>query len=371
MKKLLFVAALMLFAGMSYGQIKVITNGDTGIGTTTPNEQLEVKGNIRLNNGGALTNVQVGVGRTSNGTAAFDFVSDASVYPTYGFRMTRFSAGKTAIRHRGTQSLSFWCEDDAPIIFKQAASAVMTIQTTGDVDIAGDANAMAFNVVSDKRLKKGIKDYAKGLDVILKLNPVSYQYTKEAGTITDKNFIGLLAQDLQEVAPELVSDYVIRVDGDDNEVGFKSSKTYLKIHDSQIKYLMINAMQEQQQMIDKKDAQINDLMDRVAKLEAGLSNISSQTINQSSIEINSSELKQNAPNPFHESTVINYTVSKKANSAILQVFDMNGQLLKSVPVAAGQGQLTINAKELAAGTYSYNLVVDGVILDSKKMVLTK
>ena len=50
---------------------------------------------------------------------------------------------------------------------------------------------------------------------------------------------------------------------------------------------------------------------------------------------------------------------------------MNGQLLKSVSVAQGNGQLTINAGELAAGTYSYNLVVDGAIVDTKKMVLTK
>ena len=37
----------------------------------------------------------------------------------------------------------------------------------------------------------------------------------------------------------------------------------------------------------------------------------------------------------------------------------------------GVGTLTIRASELAAGAYVYNLVIDGKLIDTKKMILTK
>ena len=80
---------------------------------------------------------------------------------------------------------------------------------------------------------------------------------------------------------------------------------------------------------------------------------------------------QNAPNPFNETTIINYVVPSNASRASIQVFDVNGAVLKQIDLAdKGAGQLTIRAFELPAGTYVYNLVVDGEIIDTKKMILT-
>ena len=52
--------------------------------------------------------------------------------------------------------------------------------------------------------------------------------------------------------------------------------------------------------------------------------------------------------------------------------DWQGRNLKTINLQdAGHGTISISAKELAAGTYAYTLVVDGRIVDTKKMVLTK
>ena len=47
-------------------------------------------------------------------------------------------------------------------------------------------------------------------------------------------------------------------------------------------------------------------------------------------------------------------------------------MIKSIPVTAlGNGQVTINAGLLSSGTYQYSLVIDGKIVDSKKMMIIK
>ena len=38
---------------------------------------------------------------------------------------------------------------------------------------------------------------------------------------------------------------------------------------------------------------------------------------------------------------------------------------------SGKGQVTVNANELAQGTYTYTLVVNGNAVDTKLMVITK
>ena len=51
---------------------------------------------------------------------------------------------------------------------------------------------------------------------------------------------------------------------------------------------------------------------------------------------------------------------------------MNGKVIKTEKITTkGDGQLTINAGELASGAYQYALTIGGRLIDSKKMVLTK
>lgn len=84
------------------------------------------------------------------------------------------------------------------------------------------------------------------------------------------------------------------------------------------------------------------------------------------------ELFQNMPNPFSTETVIRYRIPFSASSATLFVFNLIGELLQSYPISVfGEGQVTINGSTFSAGMYIYSLVVDGQIVDNKRMILTK
>jgi len=83
-------------------------------------------------------------------------------------------------------------------------------------------------------------------------------------------------------------------------------------------------------------------------------------------------LEQNAPNPFYEQTIIKYYLPKNFKAATMHFTDWQGRNLKTINLQdAGHGTISISAKELAAGTYAYTLVVDGKIVDTKKMILTR
>lgn len=82
-------------------------------------------------------------------------------------------------------------------------------------------------------------------------------------------------------------------------------------------------------------------------------------------------LEQNVPNPFDQSTVIQFYIPQNVKSAQMQIADMNGKVLKMQKIEkTGFGTMTIEAGNLAAGTYTYSLVLDGKVFDSKRMVLT-
>ena len=83
-------------------------------------------------------------------------------------------------------------------------------------------------------------------------------------------------------------------------------------------------------------------------------------------------LNQNTPNPFNTATVISYYLPETKGNASIEVVSSKGQLVKTFPLTQkGNGQLSIKAGELSAGTYYYVLKVDGAKVDSKQMILVK
>jgi hypothetical protein len=71
-----------------------------------------------------------------------------------------------------------------------------------DLTVTGKVNAATFNAVSDARLKTNIEDYVFEQS-ILDLPIKRFEYLKDAAHI---KYIGCLAQDLQKICPELISE---------------------------------------------------------------------------------------------------------------------------------------------------------------------
>jgi len=82
-------------------------------------------------------------------------------------------------------------------------------------------------------------------------------------------------------------------------------------------------------------------------------------------------LKQNAPNPFNNNTVISYYIPDNAGYAQIKITDVKGSVVKTFNATKGEGQINIKNGELAAGNYNYTLYVNNKTVDTKQMVLLK
>jgi hypothetical protein len=84
-------------------------------------------------------------------------------------------------------------------------------------------------------------------------------------------------------------------------------------------------------------------------------------------------LFQNYPNPFNSETVITYSLKKPSEVAII-VFNTKGEFVKNLiegKQEKGNHTARFIADDLNSGIYYYQLKIDGIISDTKRMVYLK
>ena len=237
----------------------------------------------------------------------------------------------------------------------------------GNVKVTGTVNGTVI-APSDLRFKQNVTELGSGdrggrevLNTITNLNPISYNLKQvyhelppsdtiqesvgmfdENSLVFTKRHYGLIAQDLQEVYPDLV---------------YENDNGYLSINYTELIPLLIQSIKE--------------LKEEVDQLSSALVGVRSTTANGLMAETARATLYQNAPNPFTERTEIKFDLPATAKNAFIYIFNMQGTLVKQIAISAMQRSVLINGSELTAGMYLYSLLVDGKEVDTKKMILTK
>ena len=80
-------------------------------------------------------------------------------------------------------------------------------------------------------------------------------------------------------------------------------------------------------------------------------------------------LEQNVPNPFAEQTTINFSLPTSVEKAQMLFYNIEGKLIKSIDInERGASRINVFASDLSNGIYTYTLVADGEIVDTKRMV---
>jgi hypothetical protein len=124
------------------------------------------------------------------------------------------------------------------------------LSVNGSADKPGGGS---WGTYSDRRLKTVQGSFDSGLRQILRLHPVRYHYNdlNAMGIHDSQEHVGLVAQDVQKVIPEAVTE---------------NSKGYLLLNNDPILWSMLNAIKEQQALIDKQQEQIRAQQAQIAKL---------------------------------------------------------------------------------------------------------
>jgi hypothetical protein len=121
-----------------------------------------------------------------------------------------------------------------------------TVSSAGLLRMANDV--VAYYSFSDRRLKTNIKTTENNLEKILSLNPV--EYTWKEGPREGVKEIGLIAQEVEEVVPE-----VVRVQSRHHDEKSEGEE-YKQVDYEHLVSTLIGAMQEQQKQIDELKAQM-------------------------------------------------------------------------------------------------------------------
>jgi hypothetical protein len=216
---------------------------------------------------------------------------------------------------------------------------------------------------------------AYGLEQVLKLKPSVYSF--KMGEYKSMNLpkgkqLGLIADEVKQVFPELVSQAVhpAEYDNNDREKVISPEVKYEAVNYQGLIPVLIASIQElkatndfQQQQIEKQQQQIGDLTVLVNKLTNGLT---PTTLSGTGV------LEQNTPNPASSTTIIRYRVPEEIISARLTITNAKGQVIKTISLNnRGIGQVSLNTAALAAGTYNYSLFVDGKQADTKRLVIAR
>lgn len=183
--------------------MRIKGNGNVGIGTTSPQQKLQVEGTTLLNG-----NVGIGI---SPGSAGLRVVGTTILESNVGI---------------GTPAPGFLLEVNGT---------------------AGKPGGGTWQATSDARLKENVLPYTDGLLTLLRINPVKYHYNQLSGYDTKPEYIGVLAQEIKAIAPYMVGSFE------------KKGETWYNVDNSAMTYMLINAVKEQQQ-------QINELKKVVEKL---------------------------------------------------------------------------------------------------------
>jgi Chaperone of endosialidase len=142
------------------------------------------------------------------------------------------------------------------------SSAGLAYYGGGNIFITGSTawktGGGSWTAISDRRVKKDVADFKEGLSQLLRVRPVQFKYNGLGGTSDDgKQFVGVVAQELEKILPEMVSSRKAKLHPTDSQ-----DTVIEQVDPSNFAYLLINAVQEQQKIIEHQEA-------RLAALEQG------------------------------------------------------------------------------------------------------
>lgn len=352
LKSTIYFKILVLFISLvlsqkTFGQLKVRTNGTVKIGTESP---VPSGGSLEIT--GINQTLEARIFSSSANISRFWTIN--SVF-AFGFGVDQNGYGQ---------------------IFKNinTPTAIMTFNSNGDfgigrspsykLDINGNIRVNTTIYTSDSILKYNIRSISGKESKLSALNGVSYLFRQlnedkatqyetssinkilKSNSTEDYNRIhyGFIAQEVQKIFPELV---------------YQDNNGILGIDYVAFIPLLVEEFKTQNEEIATLKSEIAALK---SSMQIPLSSSKAET---------SCELYQNYPNPFNEATSIKFKIANSVNIATLFIYDLSGKQIKKLQISTREeNSISIKGSELNPGMYLYTLVADGIVIDTKQMILT-
>jgi hypothetical protein len=253
------------------GKQSALTNPITGTGTINYHPKFTASGTI----GNSLiwdNGTNVGIGNTNTtykldvtGTGRFtDNVQLDNTSPIFIANGTSTYYGGLSIRQSGTEKARFAANSVSgayvysptfngfailsdtitPFIITTAGNVGIGTTSPGyqlqlSTDSAAKPTSALWTIASDIRIKENIKPYNKGLQELLQINPITYDYNGLGGFKKSIGGVGIIAQEIINILPNSVSSIKAKLNETDNE-----ETDILNFNGHELIYVLVNAIKE-------------------------------------------------------------------------------------------------------------------------------
>ncbi|MBK9047037.1 MAG: tail fiber domain-containing protein [Bacteroidetes bacterium] len=369
-------------------KLLVKENGDVGIGISNPTQRLDVDGGGKFAGSLTASGAISGASGSFGGLYADGYVTFDGTYPQK-FTVNMESRINESLYVDGLltgEQIHGFTNNSGPGV---TGKAVYNHPTLSSMGVFGSNNSSpnAYGVVcqgsgyytgnwfqlSDRKLKKDVQPIQNAISRIMQLKPKSYNYEIDTYTgygLPEGKQLGFIAQEVKEVFPELTKETIHHKDPSNSEGD--------KIDVTMVNYIglipvLTSAIQEQEIKINEQNGMLKVQLERIEKLEQLLGINQDNEDKVSDIPKTSDNKIQNCiPNPTSGATEIQFNTDLKAETVVLNVIDMQGQTIVSVPIVIkGKSTETVQLGAYATGIYTIELYVDGIKCDTKKVVKIK
>ena len=190
------------------------------------------EGDFRNQTSGSIANVYLGHTPTSNTGSA------------YIITQKQTNTGQPG-------SILFYISPAATTNTSTSTHLMHKFEADGDAHHDGDVIAYSTTTGSDRKLKENIRDLEGSLDKTLKLRGVKFDW-KDERKANDQ--LGFIAQEVEEVLPEVVKEVKTLT---------KEDETHLTVNYPAVVPLLVEAIKEQQSIINRLEERLSDLENKL------------------------------------------------------------------------------------------------------------
>jgi hypothetical protein len=243
------------------GSLRFLTNG----GSTSTTERMRIDSSGRLGLG--VTPSAWGSNYSVEDVGSFGAIASLNTLNQFHVTCNSYNDNTNWKFKTVNASLRYTLQNDQHEWYYSASGSagsnitytqVMVLTAAGNLTISGATATKASGTTwanpSDVRLKENITNFTKGLNELLQVNVKKWEYNGKGDTVAGTKGLGVIADEIMQVLPETVDTYKAKLNSDDKE------KTDIKRFDAtEITWLLVNAVKEQQTLINQLTTRLNAL----------------------------------------------------------------------------------------------------------------
>ena len=240
----------------------------------------------------------------------------------------------------------------------------------GDVMITGNGFVNgAIPITSDAQFKTGVEELTSASELLSALQPKRYSFNDLGQSVVglpDGEQLGFIAQELEEVLPELVHETQRPADLNDAGDVVQEAIDYKAVNYIGLIPVLVAGFQELQGRVAAQESVIAQLQEELAACCAasnddGTRSITGSTTDEGSITPTQERLLRIAPNPFTDRTRLFCTLEHAGRMQLLanSTDGRSLMVLSEGQREAGEFQYEWSTEKLAPGVYYITLLLDG------------